>query len=1173
MSMKRGVPLMMVLCMVVVSIGPVMGTTEEVRDVSQGSSETSHDPDIARCDEYIDTLRDDPDVQSRIEFEDSSSLHNPTQRERTVTNDPMFPPMNWVEAVMLYEDAENQGEWLPLPTREDILQYRLEPVTFGNGTFLEVHGKLFEGITSDDMSYFDDIGIPNMSIEVIFDGTTVPMHNITGNATALIGPFWEFGNGTFQFRVELSRPAGEYELVLRFNGWPMEGTQIYRRLTYVTLLNINHPTKFDAALSSSRVLAGEEVEVYGTITDDTDVPVGNAPVGIWWEDRLLGPSAQGVYIDDVEVEGANWSDDFEGKNGTWATFSASSVPNQWERGFPRMLPGPLPRSWVNLWVTRLNHYYERGAWSYLVSPIINMSEEKQYTLSFWAWWRLPWSEDMAYVVASTDYGETWDEGHAMTFTEGNLTGFEWKHVEKDVSRYSGSDHIRFAFVFLSPAKTIDTREDGSFSFSHMVSNHSDVGRYDVRVAFPGDLHFQASEDTVRISVVRNTRIELEEDPSGRVGHRNGPLVIRGRLLDDWGAPLKAEVDDHEYYYFVSSQWPWKGWTIDDYIGDPLFSRSSRVDPESGEFEIRYVVDANHELGPLNVSLRFSGDDFYNGVQVVEEFYVKAHLQVTVPSRENRTFHRGQTVYLGPDLHIVPSESREDRENGDPVTGVYVKVYWNGQIVSTRRTTGHEIDDNGFLIPSDHPLGEVIVTYEYEGNITLEAFTQSITFFIVSDTFITLEDRSVVKGTWVTISGTITDDRWVPLSGASVYIIWKRAPEIGRATSDSSGRFSLQYYIEYEDRVGNITVIARFKGDGRYLSGESKANYTIQTNTVLDRRDRVINLLIESPPMVTYILREEDAWRYGSGIAQEEVTLTIDGVFIDSKRTTSIGYVTFDIPMESLSMVGGYVELVATFNGTELYLPCKDVSTLFIKVDQVTTLQLEGDGGSLTPGVDVVRRNDTVRGLVTVMNETNVLWSGRKVSILTRNNLDPSTDRLFLEGVTDGDGTFEFSLMLQSDSGGEVSLGVISPGMSEAIWHTFKYIVPPSPSDKPIFIVEGDREVRAGSELELRLRVRNEDGWETDRLDMSLVSPPEGMVISSDGTITWTPTNDQVGEHTVTIWLYDGDRSETGTLAVTVVEAPSWTESLVKLVGAMMIVLVVGLAIMVIFARWARRRAQ
>ena len=75
----------------------------------------------------------------------------------------------------------------------------------------------------------------------------------------------------------------------------------------------------------------------------------------------------------------------------------------------------------------------------------------------------------------------------------------------------------------------------------------------------------------------------------------------------------------------------------------------------------------------------------------------------------------------------------------------------------------------------------------------------------------------------------------------------------------------------------------------------------------------------------------------------------------------------------------------------------------------------------------------------------------------------------------------------------------------------------------------------GSKLDLAVQVRHKDRWDTGSLTYALVSPPEGMSISPSGTITWEPTDEQVGTHSITIWLYDGDSSKTETIEITVAE--------------------------------------
>ncbi|MCK5252813.1 MAG: hypothetical protein KAQ96_07680, partial [Thermoplasmata archaeon] len=203
-------------------------------------------------------------------------------------------------AVLLYEDPMNLGEWLPLPTREDINSGKADPVSFSNGTNLEVHGKLFER-QLDNKTYLDDIGIPTVPIDVEFDGMPVALSpDDTGNTTTVIDPFVGTGNGTFEFNIDIIKSPGQYELVLYFAGWP-PGDIKYDTLTYATIVYVTHPTIITWDVSPDTVTVGYDINVSGSLADDTGMPITSVPLQIWFDEDLLGFASDGVYIDDVRV--------------------------------------------------------------------------------------------------------------------------------------------------------------------------------------------------------------------------------------------------------------------------------------------------------------------------------------------------------------------------------------------------------------------------------------------------------------------------------------------------------------------------------------------------------------------------------------------------------------------------------------------------------------------------------------------------------------------------------------------------------------------------------------------------------------------------------------------------------------------------------------------------------
>lgn len=74
----------------------------------------------------------------------------------------------------------------------------------------------------------------------------------------------------------------------------------------------------------------------------------------------------------------------------------------------------------------------------------------------------------------------------------------------------------------------------------------------------------------------------------------------------------------------------------------------------------------------------------------------------------------------------------------------------------------------------------------------------------------------------------------------------------------------------------------------------------------------------------------------------------------------------------------------------------------------------------------------------------------------------------------------------------------------------------------------------------------------DAINYSLLEKPEGMAISGDGLISWTPTNDQVGFNNVTVEVSDGILSNVQAFEINVVnvnDAPEITSEPVKVAVA------------------------
>jgi hypothetical protein len=275
---------------------------------------------------------------------------------------------------------------------------------------------------------------------------------------------------------------------------------------------------------------------------------------------------------------------------------------------------------------------------------------------------------------------------------------------------------------------------------------------------------------------------------------------------------------------------------------------------------------------------------------------------------------------------------------------------------------------------------------------------------------------------------------------------------------------------------------------------------------------------------------------GDGIEGETITLLINGIVVASKTTAYDGTAAFTVVMDPERFGYGYATLVLEFEGSEFYDGSKSVSEVLIAFRGTFTFgPLLVDGRPFDPLLDALRQGETVHGSVVVRDPREQPVVGTNVSAFHLGGEDLWA--LVGSGATDEEGTWEFDLTLDLPSNGTLvlALGCREPPNEGCPQLTMRYIVPPPPTRPTVLRTSGDRTVEAGSTLRLDVGVRDDGAWNADRLTYRLVLPPEGMEVSPEGVITWRPGDGQVGEHDVTVWLYDGSSSATSVVEVTVVE--------------------------------------
>jgi hypothetical protein len=390
-------------------------------------------------------------------------------------------------------------------------------------------------------------------------------------------------------------------------------------------------------------------------------------------------------------------------------------------------------------------------------------------------------------------------------------------------------------------------------------------------------------------------------------------------------------------------------------------------------------------------------------------------------------------------------------------------------------------------------------------------------------------------------------------------------------SNENGRFSLQHFVANADKIGNISVIARFQGNKIYNANEAAAVSTVKVGTILVRYDGKVEAVRGEQVEIRGKLYEDWGGQPGVEVQREIVTLLIDEIVVTYKRTAFDGSVTFTAPIEPDKFSYGEVPVEIVFSGTEFYEPSRNVTLIVIKANSTLTFaEFRVMDEIFDPGTEVVWRNDETFGRILLQDDNFQPIAFGNVSVSYKDEGLRARERLIAVGITDSQGYYSFTWTFQVNTIGIKTIIVKYEGLMEdtfvmkddhiilpsKVEFNFTYDVPPENYliDPSLIVTTGEQRLTPGSSLELVITVRHPDRWYTPDLTYILVEHPAGMKISSNGSVLWTPGEDQLGRHTITVEISDGVNSQTSSFEVNVVrEGAEEDGSMIVLIGLLLAV--------------------
>lgn len=151
----------------------------------------------------------------------------------------------------------------------------------------------------------------------------------------------------------------------------------------------------------------------------------------------------------VEVPEDIYIDQFDGNDDNGWTHAGTK--DEWERGIPKT--GPMSAvSPPNVWATDLDNTYENGSNYSLISPVIDLTDVSEATLTFNHWYEIEGGYDFGYVEATKDGGTTWTELGKFSH---NTNGKQWTPVFYGLNALTGNE-VQFRFRLTSDNSVVRT---------------------------------------------------------------------------------------------------------------------------------------------------------------------------------------------------------------------------------------------------------------------------------------------------------------------------------------------------------------------------------------------------------------------------------------------------------------------------------------------------------------------------------------------------------------------------------------------------------------------------------------------------------------------------------------------------------------------------------------------
>ena len=344
-----------------------------------------------------------------------------------------------------------------------------------------------------------------------------------------------------------------------------------------------------------------------------------------------------------------------------------------------------------------------------------------------------------------------------------------------------------------------TGSTGIYAFPYTVPNAQLLGYVTVTVTFDNatDPYYVAAQAQTTFLVVTELTIDLR---GGKV-YRNSTVDFTGTVVDDQGDPIDNDLNFNFY---------WGG----EYIGTVLLEEGD-TDLVFGHF-----LPLDHPLGPRRLNVSFEGFVWYLPAEGESNFVVWANTTTSILQWDT-------PVVVGEKL-TVSGTVLNDRGHG--LDG-NVTLNWDGGFKSLVPLVAGE-----FTKTLNIPLSEFAANHTLQarwptGNY-LEGSSDIVTITIQRPTNLSVEPGVAYRDDTLTLVGHLQDHLGLRVADQPIHVLWDDI-DLGIATTNGMGDWTLEYQLPAEALLGRHTVFATFPGSTFHLGSQDQARWEVWTTTSLE----------------------------------------------------------------------------------------------------------------------------------------------------------------------------------------------------------------------------------------------------------------------------------------------------------------------------------------------------